>query len=240
VTTFAGHIYDLSSPRKLSDPREAFATSRMVPLTLLLHHRAAGPLYGYKEGVPTPRDDAAPAQLYERDPQMGAASHFEQHTLVEGDIELEDIIIHISGLGLRDHSWGPRTWQNIPPYLWFTCEFELGFGLTGLVVWDVNLRHPVKVGGMICRGPRLGPVVRASIEPHFVDDEGFFLQSYRATLGLASGEGLELEAKALAVAPLRNRRSGRVTYLGEALTEFRYQNMVGYGMTEYLRQVPQG
>jgi|FaiFalDrversion2_1042247.scaffolds.fasta_scaffold00195_3 hypothetical protein len=238
VTAFEGTVYALASPQLLLDPKRAFSDSPQVPLSLHLHHWAAGPLYGHKEGAARPPGDTAPPQLYERDPQMGAASHFEQHTRVEGTLVVAGVERPIAGLGLRDHSWGPRTWQQIPPYLWFTCDFQPGFGLTGLVVWDAASGRPLRAGGMVCRQQTVEAVVQAQVEPSYADPERFFLAGYRARLLLASGERLELQAQALAVAPLRNRRDGRVTYLGEALTEFRYGGLTGFGLTEYLRQGP--
>jgi hypothetical protein len=37
--------------------------------------------------------------------------------------------------------------------------------------------------------------------------------------------------------PLRNRRNGMVTHVGEGMTEYRCGEAVGYGLSEYLDQV---
>jgi hypothetical protein len=37
--------------------------------------------------------------------------------------------------------------------------------------------------------------------------------------------------------PLRNRREGMTTHVGEGMTEFRCGDHVGYGLSEYLDQV---
>ena len=40
--------------------------------------------------------------------------------------------------------------------------------------------------------------------------------------------------KVLAMIPLRNRRDGKVTRIAEGLTEWRWGDRVGYGLSEYL------
>jgi hypothetical protein len=37
--------------------------------------------------------------------------------------------------------------------------------------------------------------------------------------------------------PLRNRREGLVTHIGEGMTEWRWGDRVGFGLSEFLRQV---
>ena len=56
-------------------------------------------------------------------------------------------------------------------------------------------------------------------------------------LGLESGEQLKLEGTVKSFIPLRNRRAGMVTHIGEAMTEYRCDGHVGVGISEYLDQV---
>jgi hypothetical protein len=37
--------------------------------------------------------------------------------------------------------------------------------------------------------------------------------------------------------PLRNRREGRTTHIGEGMTRWRIGDKVGYGLSEFLKQV---
>ena len=68
------------------------------------------------------------------DPEkMFARGHTEQHMAITGTVTVGDESFEITdGLGLRDHSWGPRFWQNIWWYRWLTVNLgpELGFALT--------------------------------------------------------------------------------------------------------------
>jgi hypothetical protein len=58
-----------------------------------------------------------------------------------------------------------------------------------------------------------------------------------ATLGLESGEQLTLEGTVVSYIPLRNRRAGMVTHIGEGMTEYRLDGRIAYGISEYLDQV---
>ena len=50
----------------------------------------------------------------------------------------------------------------------------------------------------------------------------------------ANGETIEVTGKVLSMIPLRNRRDGRVTRIAEGMTEWRWGERVGYGLSEYL------
>ena len=50
----------------------------------------------------------------------------------------------------------------------------------------------------------------------------------------ASGETIAITGKVLAMIPLRNRRDGKVTRIAEGMTEWRWGDRVGYGLSEYL------
>jgi len=63
---------------------------------------------------------------------------------------------------------------------------------------------------------------------------------YRATTAEAladEGEQLDVIGKVMGFIPLRNRREGMTTHVGEGMTEFRCGDAVGYGLSEYLDQV---
>ena len=49
-----------------------------------------------------------------------------------------------------------------------------------------------------------------------------------------SGEVHEMTGRVLSMIPLRNRREGRVTRIAEGMTEWRWGDRVGYGLSEYL------
>jgi hypothetical protein len=45
-----------------------------------------------------------------------------------------------------------------------------------------------------------------------------------------------LEGEAVSVAPLRQRREGRLTHVNEGLTRLRWDGREGWGISEYLMQ----
>ena len=50
----------------------------------------------------------------------------------------------------------------------------------------------------------------------------------------ASGETIAITGTVLSMIPLRNRREGKVTRIAEGMTEWRWGERVGYGLSEYL------
>ena len=51
------------------------------------------------------------------------------------------------------------------------------------------------------------------------------------------GEKLDISGEVVSFIPLRNRRGDMVTHIGEGMTEWRCGDRVGYGLSEFLRQV---
>ena len=58
-----------------------------------------------------------------------------------------------------------------------------------------------------------------------------------AQLGLENGGSVVLEGAVKGFIPLRNRRQGLVTHIGEGMTEYRCEGHTGLGISEYLDQV---
>ena len=64
--------------------------------------------------------------------------HFNQHTSVRGEIEVGDERFPIDGGGWRDHSWGPRLWQNIYFYRLFLANLGEGRGFMLLKITNAQ------------------------------------------------------------------------------------------------------
>jgi hypothetical protein len=62
-------------------------------------------------------------------------------------------------------------------------------------------------------------------------------KSMRAKVTLGSGEQLILEGDVRSFVPLRNRRAGMTTHIGEGMTEYRCNGRTALGISEYLDQV---
>ena len=59
-------------------------------------------------------------------------------------------------------------------------------------------------------------------------------------LQTVDGEKLDISGEVRGFIPLRNRRQGLVTHIGEGMTRWQCGDQVGYGLAEYLRQVDPG
>ncbi|MGI9430810.1 MAG: DUF7064 domain-containing protein [Myxococcota bacterium] len=223
-TVYSGRVLELADPRTMSDPRQAFTHSPKRQLEIELEHRAVGPMYGGRASREESKREAE---------QQFAKAHDEQHMEGQGTLAIDGEAMPIEGFGLRDHSWGPRYWQAIHSYEWLTLNFGNDFG----AMVSVIRREPgkEKVHGVVVRGDELIPVSEAKVTAEY-EDNGLYHRTVRAELTLRSGEVLDIEGTVRGFIPLRNRRDGRVTHIGEGMTEWRCNDRVGYGLSEFLRQ----
>jgi hypothetical protein len=224
-TTYEGRAVHLREPEQMSDPSSAFRNNPHKKVKLDLIHTAAGPVYG-----------SSGSHRVVVDPEKEfARAHYEQHMQVRGTIDVEgEPTVEIDGLGLRDHSWGPRYWQAIHRYRWLTINFAPDFGMMVSTVYQDETNRTQ--GGVVVRGDKLDRIVGVDIDTKFAKD-GLFHEDLVAHLKLENGEQLDVSGKVMSFIPLRNRREGMVTHVGEGMTEYRCGEHVGYGLSEYLDQV---
>jgi len=224
-TVYEGSVVDLKEPREMAEPSAAFHSNPRKQVRLDLRHEAVGPMYGHASEGPVV------------DPEKEfARAHYEQHMHATGTLTIEDETYQIDGLGLRDHSWGPRFWQAIDSYRWLTCNFGPDFGFMGSIVWQDPGHNSVRQGGVVVRDGALTNVKQIEIETHFAEN-GLYHEAFTARLSLETGETLTVEGAVKSFIPLRNRREGMVTHVGEGMTEYRCGDRIGYGLSEYLDQV---
>jgi hypothetical protein len=224
-TTYEGSVLELAEPRTMADPKRAFVASPKKRVRLDLIHEAAGPLYGKND----------PGEQGERPPeeQFGKA-HYEQHMHVTGTLEIDGTTYAIDGYGLRDHSWGPRYWQAIHQYDWLTMNFGADFhAMVSIIRWDEERQRR---WGVVVRNDEIDLITDVEIDADYEPDT-LYHKAVRAKVKTYKGEALEITGEVKSFIPLRNRRAGRVTHIGEGMTEWRCGERVGYGLSELLRQV---
>jgi hypothetical protein len=216
-TRYDGSAVFLKDPRAMADPGTAFKENPFKKLKIDLVHEGVGPLYGLvgKAG----------------DGNEFARAHTEQHMKVSGTLRVEgEPEIAIRGHGLRDHSWGPRFWQSTPSYRWITGNF--GDDL-GMVISRIGERE----GGIFHKGDELVRITDLELETDYEEGTRFH-KALRANLKLSDGTSHTLEGTVKGFIPLRNRRSGVNTAIGEGMTEYVLDGeRVGYGLSEYLDQL---
>jgi hypothetical protein len=229
-TRFDGEVLELAEPRRLADPGRAFREAPRRRIAFDLVHDAVGPMYG-RSHDPAEESRAAEEQF--------ARAHYEQHMAVTGSLDLGErsgAALAVRAHGLRDHSWGPRHWQAIHGYEWLTMNFGSELGLAISVVRRGEGGHERHAGGVVVRGDGLDPIESVSVEAD-TEENGLYHRAVRADLRTRGGERLTVSGEVLGFVPLRHRREGRVTHVGEGLTRWRIGERVGYGLSELLRQV---
>jgi hypothetical protein len=215
-TVYQGSAVYLADPRAMKDPGKAFKENPHRRLRIDLIHEGVGPVYGHV-GKPGDGNDFARA-------------HYEQHMRVSGEIEIEGAApIAIRGHGLRDHSWGPRYWQSTPSYRWITGNFGDDLGMVLSIVGD-------RVGGVIHKGEELHRITDVKLDTDYEPGTNYH-SALRANVTLADGTRHRIEGTVKGFIPLRNRRAGQNTHIGEGMTEYTFDGeRVGYGLSEYLDQ----
>jgi hypothetical protein len=224
-TTFSGRLAELKEPRAMADPSRAFEESPRREVQIDLVHTASGPMYGGTKNKDESPEDAK---------HQFAKAHYEQHMAVKGTIHIDDESLHIDGYGLRDHSWGPRHWQAIKRYEWLTMNFGPNFGaMVSIIARDED--H-VRRGGVLVRDGELVLITDAEIDVEY-EENGLYHSALNVRLKTHDGETLDIRGDVKGFIPLRNRRGDMMTHIGEGMTEWRCGDQVGYGLSEFLRQV---
>jgi hypothetical protein len=220
--SYDGHAVYLARPLDLEDPRAAFTSNPHQPVSLALDFHGLSPMYG---GVN--EDGGLAAEM------VFAKGHYEQHVRAAGKLSVDGTEYDVDGYGLRDHSWGPRSWQSPKSYRWLTGQFDAGFGFMGSQIFTPNGGE--LLSGFIFRDGKNHFVQPVRLETKW-SDPGQYQDEIHLTLRGAEEE-LEIRGKVLGMLPLRNRREGKVTRISEGMTEWRCGEHVGYGLAEYLDQI---
>jgi hypothetical protein len=150
---------------------------------------------------------------------------------VTGTLQVDDgPVVNITGYGLRDHSWGPRYWQSTPSYRWITGNFGDDLGMAISRVGD-------RVGGVFHKGQELHQIVDLDLQSDH-DPVTNYHRGLTARIKLSNGDEHTVQGTVKGFIPLRNRRAGKFTHIGEGMTEYTLDGTrVGYGLSEYLDQV---
>jgi hypothetical protein len=220
---YRGKACRLKEPMEMLDPRAAFTANPFVPVEVELGIEGVGPMAGGERT--RPRSDHE---------QEFARGHYEQHHRAVGSLVIGDERFSFRGLGLRDHSWGPRSWQAPAFYRWLTANFDEDFGFMGSLV--ASRDGSETRGGFVHRGRELVAVRGLELDTDWSSPERVH-ERIRLRLDCVDGEQLEVEGRVLSLIPLRNRKNGRVTRISEGLTEWTCEGRTGYGLSEYLDQV---
>jgi len=182
----------------------------------------------------------------------GAQGHFEQTGRVHGSVRVGDEQWEVNGFGVRDKSWGPRTWQapsgsaaksSGPAAVeegcflnWFSMNFGTDLALGGACGRTADGSFRGK--GWIQRGTDtldLDDVVMTTV----FDSTNPLLHHSVQLRGVDSrGESIIVDGTVLTICPTKIPRRDGVTFVNEGLARFETDGRVGYGIAEHWHAVP--
>ena len=220
---YEGPLVVFDDPGVLRDPEAAFAGVRPVAGSVRMTQTAHSPIHG---GVPA--SDTVETH-YGRDFSL---AHFNQHMRVEGHVRVGDEEWKLDCAGWRDHSWGPRYWQNIWFYRLFIANFDDGRALMLLKITDPAYRTR-RLGVLLVDG-RYEEVIDMDVTTSWSGRE----EPRAMRIAVRTTErSAAIVAEALTVAPLRNRRKAdgvvMTSRVVEAFTRFEWDGVAGIGIAEY-------
>ncbi len=226
--TYEGKLVMLDDPLAMTDPGAAFTENPHVPCTVELEYRRVSDMFG-----------GEPEEAHERPGEEFAKGHYEQLVSATGTITVDGQSWTVAGFGLRDHSWGPRTWQAPWYYRWLTANFGDDFGF--MLSRVARRQGPGTRGGFVWEGGQMHLCHDAEISTGWADPGRY----HREVTGVLRSKGADgdprewkVQGRVLNLIPLRNRRDGLVTRISEGLTEWTLADgRVGYGLSEYLDQI---
>jgi len=237
---YAGPVVLLANPQDMDDPKTAFKNNPKVEASAKITFHGMTPVYG-GEAV-----DANGNPVEENPEEAFARGHYEQHMSGQGRVSIGAQTFELNGFGLRDHSWGPRYWQNLYWYRWLPMVFNDRFAINvSIVTMASGKQH---VWGMVY-DTRDGSaaeydLIEIGAMSSLLDDLDQ-ARSQVMDITTVRGRQYRIKGEALALIPLRNRRqtdSGewRNTRITEAMSRFECDGATGYGMAEYLDQMVDG
>lgn len=232
--TYKGELCLLANPSEMADPKRAFANNPRMAAEVTLDFEGVSPMYG-GEALD---DNGQPVQ--EAPEEAFARAHYEQHVSATGTFLVGDRHWAINGFGLRDHSWGPRYWQNLYWYRWLPMNFGADFAMNiSIVTMRSGRQH---IWGMVLQDGRYDLIERAELVTDYDADD--VPRRWRAIVS-TDQHRYEVEGRIISQIPLRNRRVRDDgvevhTRIIEGFTEVRCKGLTGYGMSEYLDQVVEG
>ncbi|HYB89588.1 MAG TPA: hypothetical protein VEC38_00945 [Candidatus Binataceae bacterium] len=231
--TYAGKVCMLRDPLQMADPAKAFKENPYASAHLEIDYYGISPGFGGElrektaRGWESIKTDGDPSAQFAR-------GHLEQLGHAVGKLTVEGAGEYkLDGLGLRDHSWGPRYWQAPKYYRWLTMNFDETLG--GMATITVNRDGTEHQGGFIARKgqPNLN-IQKVKIDTEFAGEQQLHDRIKVTCTAEDGGEPAVITGKVISMIPLRNRRAGIVTRIAEGMTEWRWGDKVGYGLSEYL------
>jgi hypothetical protein len=232
---YDGKVVLLDEPEAMADPKAAFTSNPYEMCVAHLTFRGQGreSMFG-----------GEPEQAHERPGEEFARGHYEQLVEAEGTITLGTTSWTVHGYGLRDHSWGPRTWQAPWYYRWLTANVGSEFGFMASRV--ARRDDPGTRGGFVWEDARLHRCDHVELHTEYRGEESYHERIEGLLRSSRDGREWRFRGDVLELIPLRNRRRApdgewMTTRISEGMTRWTLADgRVGYGLSEYLDQIIDG
>lgn len=188
---------------------------------------------------------------------QGARGHFEQTGRAQGWVTVGDERFEVDGFGVRDKSWGPRTWQAAPatagpatggaaagggPLVgcflnWFSMNFGPGLALGGACVREAD--GAFRGRGWLQRDGENLELEQVTMRTE-LDAANPLLHRRVSLRGVdSSGWAVAIEGEVLSICPTKIPARNGVTFVNEGLARFvTADGAVGYGIAEHWFAVP--
>lgn len=182
----------------------------------------------------------------------GAQGHFEQTGRVHGSIRLGDETFDVRGYGVRDKSWGPRTWQapsgsaakqSGPAAVehgcfinWFSMNFgpDLALGGTCGRTADGTFRGK----GWIQRDGETLDLGDVTMTTEYDPTNPLLHRSVQLRGTDSRGGAIVVDGTVLTICPTKIPRRDGVTFVNEGLARFETEGRTGFGIAEHWHAVP--
>jgi hypothetical protein len=232
--SYEGSVCLLENPMDMMDPGKAFKTNPIVKASLALDFEGVSPMFG---GEPVKEDGS---KIEEKAEEAFARGHYEQHMAGAGVLTLGEERFELSGYGLRDHSWGPRYWQNIAWYRWLPMNFGRDFAMMLSIVTRPDGQQ--RMGGMVLENGAYTLLKEVSIASEYDEND---CQTRMRCVARSDDREYVVTGEVMSLIPLRNRRTtpdgeSLMTRITEGMTRYECDGQVGYGLSEYLDQIVDG
>lgn len=222
-----GTAFELNNPSDLEDPKRAFLNAKELKIFAELNLSSCSDIFGGEADR-------------ESNEYEFAKGHYEQLVKVEGVLEIGSEHYDLYSFGLRDHSWGKRSWQSPLYYRWLTGNFseEEGFMATEIV-----LKNGEKIvqGFLVDKKDGMHLLRDVTIKNDW--DEKYWCNHIDVSFDL-DGSRKKIEGEINMSLPLRNRKTidGQVlaTRILEGYTTWHFEHRRGLGISEYLDQLLEG
>ena len=174
---------------------------------------------------------------------IGAEGHFEQTGRVTGEIRLGEESWDVNGYGVRDKSWGPRTWQasiateaDRTPFLnWFSINFGPDLALGGLCdkLYDRTLHGT----GWIQRNDTMLDLTEVTVTTRYNPLNPLLHESLQVRGTDSDGTTFVVDGTVLSICPTKIPRPDGVTFVNEGLARFHSGGRTGFGIAEHWHAV---